>query len=126
MTSLLRYVRPHAGRAAVSAVFEPGDHGSTYSGTALAAAAVSAVIDEMRRLDAPSLAVRQGAKLTDALLALPQIDSVRGSGLMLGAETVEGIDAAAVYRAALDRGLICNAVTPTTLRFLPPLTVSDD
>jgi acetylornithine/succinyldiaminopimelate/putrescine aminotransferase len=39
----------------VAAVFEPGDHGSTYSGTALATAVVSAVIDEMRsaRRDAP-------------------------------------------------------------------------
>ena len=45
---------------------------------------IQRMIDEMRRLDAPALAVRQGAKLTDALLALPQIDSVRGSGLMLG------------------------------------------
>ena len=36
-------------RTEVAAVFEPGDHGSTYSGTALATAAVSAVIDEMRR-----------------------------------------------------------------------------
>lgn len=110
----------------VAAVFQPGDHGSTYSGTALATAAVSAVIDEMRRIDAPALARQQGAKLTDALMAMPQVESVRGSGLILGAALTEGVDAPAVYRAALDRGLICNAVNATTLRFLPPLTVSDD
>ena len=40
-------------RRDVAAVFQPGDHGSTYSGTALATAAVSAVVDEMRRIDAP-------------------------------------------------------------------------
>ncbi len=113
-------------RTEVAAVFQPGDHGSTYSGTALATAAVSAVIDEMRRIDARSLAKQQGAKLTEALLAMPQIESVRGSGLMLGAAVVEGVDTAAVYRAALDRGLICNAVNARTLRFLPPLTVTDD
>jgi len=112
-------------RVDVAAVFEPGDHGSTYSGTPLATAAVSAVIDEMRRIDAPALAVRQGARLGEALLALPHIDSVRGSGLMLGAAVADGVDAPAVYRAALDRGLICNAVNASTLRFLPPLTVSD-
>ena len=113
-------------RTDVAAVFQPGDHGSTYSGTALATAAVSAVIDEMRRIDAPALAERQGAKLTEALLALPQVESVRGSGLILGAALAEGIEAAVVYQAALDRGLICNAVNASTLRFLPPITVSDD
>ncbi len=112
-------------RLDVASVFQPGDHGSTYSGTALATAAVSAVIDEMRRIDARSLARTQGAKLTEALLELPQVESVRGAGLMLGAGLAEGIDAPAVYRAALDRGLICNAVNASTLRFLPPLTVTD-
>ncbi len=43
----------------VAAVFQPGDHGSTYSGTAFATAVVSAVIDEMRRIDAPGLAAKQ-------------------------------------------------------------------
>ena len=47
-------------RRDVAAVFEPGDHGSTYSGTAIATAAVNAVIAEMRRLDAPALAASQG------------------------------------------------------------------
>jgi acetylornithine/N-succinyldiaminopimelate aminotransferase len=113
-------------RTDVAAVFQPGDHGSTYSGTALATAAVSAVVDEMRRLDAPALARTQGARLTHALEALPQVGSVRGSGLLLGAQLVPGLDAPAAYKELLQRGLICNAVNPTTLRFAPPLTVSDD
>ena len=57
-------------RRDVAAVFQPGDHGSTYSGTAIATAAVSAVVDEMRRIDAPALARAQGARLT----ALPRGD----------------------------------------------------
>jgi acetylornithine/N-succinyldiaminopimelate aminotransferase len=112
-------------RTEVAGVFQPGDHGSTYSGTALATAAVSAVIDEMRRLDAPALARQQGQRFTEGLLALPQVESVRGRGLILGAQLVEGIDAPTVYRSLLDAGLICNAVNASTLRFLPPLTVSD-
>ena len=113
-------------RADVSAVFEPGDHGSTYSGTAIATAAVGAVIDEMRRIDAPSLAATKGARLTELLLAVPQIDSVRGAGLLLGAQLVEGIDASEIYKALLADGLICNAVNSSTLRLLPPITVTDD
>ncbi len=50
-------------RTEVAAAFQPGDHGSTYSGTALATAVVSAVIAEMRRIDAPALAAGRGAAL---------------------------------------------------------------
>jgi acetylornithine/N-succinyldiaminopimelate aminotransferase len=113
-------------RADVSAVFQPGDHGSTYSGTAIATAAVNAVIDEMRRIDAPALAAAKGAKLTGMLLELPQISSVRGAGLLLGAQLVEGIDAPSIYQTLLADGLICNAVNSSTLRLLPPITVTDD
>jgi len=112
-------------RADVAAVFEPGDHGSTYSGTAIATAAVNAVITEMRRLDAPALATRQGARLAAGLGALPGVDTVRGKGLLLAAELVGG-EAPAAYRTLLDLGLVSNAVTPTALRFAPPLTVTDD
>ena len=112
-------------RTDVAAVFQPGDHGSTYSGTALATAAVSAVIDEMRRLDAPALAAARGARFTAALETLPQVEAVRGRGLILGAQLTDGVDAPTVYRALLDRGFVCNAVNASTLRFLPPLTVSD-
>ena len=113
-------------RTEVASVFEPGDHGSTYSGTAIATATVSAVVDEMRRLDAPAMAADKGARLTDLLLALPQVESVRGAGLILGVQLVDGIDAPAVYRRLIEMGLICNAVNASTLRLLPPLTVRDD
>jgi len=111
-------------RRDIAAVFEPGDHGSTYSGTAIATAAVNAVLAEMRRIDAPALATRQGARLTAALLAVPGVAAVRGRGLLLAAELEHG-DAQSAYRALLDRGLVVNAVSPTALRLAPPLTVTD-
>jgi acetylornithine/N-succinyldiaminopimelate aminotransferase len=86
---------------------------------------VTAVLDEMRRLDAPTLATERGALLTDRLSALAQVVAVRGSGLMLGAQLADGIDAPTVYRSLIANGLICNAVDASTLRFLPPLTVTD-
>jgi acetylornithine/succinyldiaminopimelate/putrescine aminotransferase len=108
----------------VAAVFQPGDHGSTYSGTAIATAAVNAVIDEMRRLDAPRLARERGAELSTALRGLPGVTEVRGAGLLLAIELTPGIDSKAVYLAALQRGLVTNAVNATALRLAPPLTVS--
>ncbi len=109
---------------AVAAVFEPGDHGSTYSATAIATAAVNAVIDEMRRIDAPALARERGALLAGALEAVPGVSGVRGRGLLLAAE-LERCAAPDAYRALLAKGLVVNAVGPTALRLAPPITVSD-
>ena len=112
----------------VASVFQPGDHGSTYSGTAIATAVVSAVIDEMRRIDAPRLARERGAELTAKLAAVPGVAGVRGSGLLLAVELdvalLGGVDAKAVYAGLLQRGIVTNAVTATALRLAPPLTVS--
>jgi predicted acetylornithine/succinylornithine family transaminase len=113
-------------RADVAAAFEPGDHGSTYSGTAIATAAVNAVIDEMQRIDAPAVARQQGQRIVDALRDVPGVADVRGRGLMLGVELADGIDAKAIYADLLSLGLIVNAVTPSTIRLVPPITVTDE
>lgn len=113
-------------RRDVAAVFAPGDHGSTYSGTAIAGAAVSAVIAEMRRLDAPRLAREKGDHLATRLMAVDGVESVRGQGLLRAAELGDGRDAKAVYGALLDRGLVTNAVNATSLRLAPPITTSYD
>ena len=113
-------------RREIAGVMQPGDHGSTYSGTALATAAVLAVIEEMERIDAPRLAREKGEALSVALGALPDVDHVRGRGLLLGAQLRDGLDARVVAQKALENGLIVNAVTPTTLRLAPPLIVSND
>jgi predicted acetylornithine/succinylornithine family transaminase len=111
-------------RTDVAAVFEPGDHGSTYSATAIATAAVNAVIAEMRRIDAPTVAAKQGERLATGLAAVPGVVAVRGRGLLLAAE-LEGRPSGDVARELLDRGLVTNAVTATALRLAPPITVSD-
>ena len=112
-------------RRDVAAAFEPGDHGSTFGGTAIATAAAGAVLTEMVRIDAPALSRRAGERLTAALSATSGVKEVRGLGLLLAAE-LDGHDAKAVNAALLERGLVANAVTPTAVRFAPPLTVSDD
>lgn len=112
-------------RRDIASVLQPGDHGSTYSGTALATSAVSAVISEMKRLDAAALAVKQGARLTTALNKIAKIDHVRGSGLLLGAQLTAGVETKDVVPALLSKGLIVNGVNATTIRLAPPLTVSD-
>lgn len=109
-------------RRDVAAAFRPGDHGSTYSGTAIATAAVRAVLSEMRRIDAPRLAEEKGAYLRAQLATLPGVTTVRGLGLLLAAELDR--ESKPVYEEALRRGLVTNAVTATALRLAPPITVS--
>ncbi|MFL5900245.1 MAG: aspartate aminotransferase family protein [Solirubrobacterales bacterium] len=107
-------------------VLEPGDHGSTFAGGPLACAAALAVLGIV---DDPALLrrVRElGATLRDGLLALDGVRGVRGRGLMVGVALEEGIDAAAIGVALLERGLIVNVPEPGTLRLLPPLTVETD
>lgn len=110
----------------IAQVFVPGDHGSTYSGTALATAAVCAVIDVMREIDAPRLAREKGEMITSHLRKIPAVVSVRGRGLLLGVELGEGADAKAKQQALMDAGLVTNAVTGTALRLAPPITVTHD
>ena len=108
----------------VAGVFQPGDHGSTYSGTAIATAVVSAVLAELRRINAPQLAADRGQELTSKLQVLPGVASVRGAGLLLAVELAEGIESKPVYLRLMEEGLVTNAVTATALRLAPPLNVS--
>ncbi len=112
-------------RSEVAAAFGPGDHGSTFGGQPLAAAAARATLQVMLEIDAPSLAARAGARLAAALAALPGITGVRGAGLLLGAVLAEPV-AGAACAAVLERGLVLNAPRPDTLRLAPPLTVTDE
>jgi acetylornithine/N-succinyldiaminopimelate aminotransferase len=109
----------------VASVFQPGDHGSTYSGTAIATSAALAVMSELKKIDAPSLAATKGEQLTLALSAMGKVKSVRGRGLLLGVELVEGLDAKVVQTNLLHKGLVANAVTATALRLAPPINVSE-
>lgn len=111
-------------RKDVAAVMAPGDHGSTYSGTAIATAAVNAVVNEMTRLDACALANAAGERIRAGLKGAAGVDHVRGAGLLLGVALSEGKDANVVAADLLGKGLIVNAVNATTLRLAPPLTVS--
>lgn len=106
--------------------FVPGDHATTYGGQPLAAAAARATLAVMEAEDVPARALRAGQVITSALQEVRGVDGVRGRGLLLGVELAPGIDAKDATAAALERGLVVNAVTPSTLRLAPSLLVSDD
>jgi acetylornithine/succinyldiaminopimelate/putrescine aminotransferase len=111
-------------RAEVAAAFGPGDHGSTFGGQPLAAAAARATLQVMEAEDVPARAVRAGSRLRDGLLRLEGVTEVRGKGLLLGA-ALDVERAKEVVAAALSLGLVVNAPRPDTIRLAPPLLVSD-
>ncbi|MDA0256882.1 MAG: aminotransferase class III-fold pyridoxal phosphate-dependent enzyme, partial [Chloroflexi bacterium] len=53
------------------------------------------------------------------------VAGVRGRGLLRGLELEREV-APQVVANALERGLLLNAVRPNVLRFMPPLTVTDE
>jgi predicted acetylornithine/succinylornithine family transaminase len=109
----------------LSDVFEPGDHGSTFAGGAVVAAAALAVFDILAN-DALLGRVRElGERLRESLAELPGVASVRGRGLMVAAELVDGGAPDVVRRALLEQRLVVNATGPQTVRMLPPLTVGE-
>ena len=104
-------------------VFEPGDHGSTFAGGPVIAAAALAAL-ELTSEPALLRSVRElGHAFGEGLARLPHVLSVRGRGLMLACE----LDVSApevVRRALLEQRLLVNATGPATLRLLPPLTIT--
>jgi predicted acetylornithine/succinylornithine family transaminase len=109
-------------------VLEPGDHGSTFAGGPVQAAAGLAVMDVV---EDPALLARVrelGEHLRHGLGELPRVTEVRGRGLMLAAELDPAGEGAPdlVARALRDERLVLNATGPATLRLLPPLTISED
>ena len=109
----------------MAGVFAPGDHGSTFAGGPVQCAAALAVLDIVT--DEALLArVRDaGERMTARLAELPRVREVRGRGFMQ-AITLEDVDATAlVSRALREQQLVINATSPSTLRLLPPLIISE-
>jgi acetylornithine/N-succinyldiaminopimelate aminotransferase len=101
-----------------------GDHGSTFAGGPLVAAASLAAFGV---IDDPELLRRVrdlGGRLREGLEAIDAVAEVRGRGLMLGAR-LRGTDAKEAAARALDDGLIVNPIGSDTLRFLPPLVIGE-
>lgn len=102
-------------------VLGPGDHGTTFGGNPIAAAAAAYVLSKMT----PELfeeVKKKGEYLKERLLKMPQITGVAGMGLMLGAE-LDGLSSTEVVKAAFKHGVMM-LTAKHKLRFLPPLTIT--
>ncbi len=109
----------------VAAAFVPGDHGTTYGGNPLAAAAVCKVFELYEKEQILANVNEVGAYLEAQLDGLVrQYDCVRerrGIGLMQGLELDRPAKDVIAY--AMDRGLILFAAGSNVIRFVPPLVI---
>ncbi len=113
------------------AVFQPGDHASTFGGNPLATAAALTVCETIEQENLLQNVSDRGEQLRAGLRALanryPQrIADVRGWGLINGLElTAEAtLTAAEVVKAAIGEGLLLVPAGAKVVRFVPPLIVS--
>jgi acetylornithine/succinyldiaminopimelate/putrescine aminotransferase len=100
-----------------------GDHGSTFAGGPIACAAANAVLDVVLADGFIDGVRARGERLLRGLDELSG-GRARGRGLMaaIAVEDAPGV----VSRALSEERLVLNATGPDTVRFLPPLTVSDE
>jgi predicted acetylornithine/succinylornithine family transaminase len=118
-------------RGEAATALRPGDHGTTFGGSPIPAAAA---LEHLRLRDALHLdahVTRVGAILRDELASIARtwpsvFHEPRGHGLMLGLPVSEPHAASAFVTPALDEGLLINAAGRNTLRFVPPLIISAD
>jgi len=90
----------------VASAFKPGDHGTTYGGQPLAAAAALAVLRIMERDDIPARAAKVGEYLHRELADLPRVSEVRGLGMLVAVELEPGVHSKAVELDCLANGLV--------------------
>lgn len=115
------------GIGAAAHLLQPGDHGSTFAGNPVCAAAALAVLDTivaeglLDHVDALGKHIATGVKDLDH----PLIDHIRGDGLLLGIVLTDNLGPAAVL-AAREAGFIINAPAPEVLRLAPPLILTTE
>lgn len=101
-----------------------GEHGSTFAGGPICARSALAALEVIDSEEVRANVLDRETQIRSELAGDPAVGGIRGRGLMLGLELRDGVDAAAVARAALERGVVVNAPNPATIRLLPPLTIA--
>lgn len=105
-------------------LFEPGSHGSTFGGNPIACASALAAIAVVERENYLERNKKLELNLKLALSQNPIVESVRGSGLLLGVRLKKPIAKAFVNELS-ENGVLANATSEEVIRLAPPLVVTD-
>ena len=115
-------------RGKADKVFSAGDHQSTFAGNPLACSAGRVVL---KTLSAPGFlddVNRKGDYIRNSISGwkIPIVTDVRGLGLMIGTEIAGTIKPFDVEKRCLEKGLCVSTAGANVIRFLPPLTITDE
>ena len=109
-----------------AAIFQPGNHGTTFGGNPLA---MRAGVETIRIMEEDGLlenAARVGGHLMDALVrelgGLKGVKDIRGQGLMIGVELEQ--PCGVLTARAADAGLLISVTADNVIRLVPPLIIS--
>ena len=108
-------------------LLQPGQHGTTFGGNPMAAAAALATIGVIERDHLLEAVQRTGEHLRTAIAATghPLVAGVRGAGLLIAIELTAPV-APAAAQAALRSGFIVNPVAPDAIRLAPPFILTTE
>mgnify|MGYP003326921612 CR=1 FL=1 len=104
-------------------LFKPGDHGSTFGGNPVSAAAGIAVITEIKKRKLELNATKMGEKLIRDLSKIEGVSQVRGKGLLIGIGLAKPW-ANEISNYLLAKGVLVNAPNPNTIRIAPALILN--
>jgi acetylornithine/succinyldiaminopimelate/putrescine aminotransferase len=118
-------------RGDAAAALQPGDHGTTFGGSCVPAAAALEHLAIRDVIDLDAHVIAMGALLRDELAAIARdypdaFEEPRGTGLMLGLPVRDPHEAKDFVRNGLDAGVFLNAAGRNTLRFVPALIIGAD
>ena len=105
-------------------ILKPGQQGSTFGGNPVVCVGAREVV---RRVSDPAFlqaVTEKGEYLREKLLTMPQVELVRGKGLMLGIK-LRNMDAHEVLVKCAEQGLLI-LTAKELVRFLPPLTITKE
>jgi ornithine--oxo-acid transaminase len=113
----------------IMSVIGPGEHGSTFGGNPLACAVATAALDVLIDENLNERAEVLGRRFRDGLKAIrsDKIKEIRGAGLLNAIELTPEAGGARRYTERLkDLGVLAKETHVTTIRFAPPLIISED
>lgn len=114
-----------AANAEILDLFEPGSHGSTFGGNPLACAVAVAALEVIEDEKLAERSERLGNYFMNKLQGIRSsaVREIRGRGLFIGVDL--HVPARSYCEKLMSVGLLCKETHETTIRFAPPLTITE-